>query len=282
MQREIKSSEDTLFQLMHDIFRNNADPILNFINTVEILFPEFRFPNRTRTSRGLCNLCESFYKDSYGLATADDVAGLAFLVRKNAELQGRRLDDLGNELSAFASFSQITSTKLQALTQIAETLNKRSIMVEAEAHRKAFQLSELIVLFADVSSFQAATHELLQLENAIQLLQHGFLTQTLLPHSQAITIIEEITAHLLDSNYLHLINSDPLSLYKDTRVTAYSLEDTLHLLLKIKVSSFTAPLMLLRLAIFPLGVNDQHSTQVITSVFNQKNFHLTINHGSFD
>jgi hypothetical protein len=85
------------------------------------------------------------------------------------------LDDLGNELSAFASFSQVTTTKLQALTHIiAETLNKRSITVEAEAHRRAFQMSELIVLFADVSSFQAATHELLQLENAIQLLQHGF------------------------------------------------------------------------------------------------------------
>jgi hypothetical protein len=69
MQREIKSSEDTLFQLMHDIFRNHADQILNFINTVEILFPEFRFQNRTRISRGLCNLCDAFYKTTYGLAT---------------------------------------------------------------------------------------------------------------------------------------------------------------------------------------------------------------------
>jgi hypothetical protein len=174
------------------------------------------------------------------------------------------LDDLGNELSAFASFSQVTTTKLQALSHIVETLNKRSITVEAEAHRRAFQMSELIVLFVDVSSFQAATHELPQLENAIQMLQHGCLTQTLLPHSQAITIIEEITAHLLDFNYLHINNSDPLSLYQDTRVTAYRLEDTLHLLLKIKVSSFTAPLMLFRLDIFPLGVDDQHFTQVIT------------------
>jgi hypothetical protein len=264
MQREIKSSEDTLFQLMHDIFRNHADQILNFINTVEILFPEFRFPNRTRISRVYAICATPFIKLRTDLLQRMTLQDLAFLVRKNAELQGRRLDDLGNELSAFASFSQITTTKLQALTHIAETLNKRSITVEAEAHRRAFQMSELIVLFADVSSFQAATHELLQLENAIQLLQHGFLTQTLLPHSQAITIIEEITAHLLDFNYLHLINSDPLSLYQDTRVTAYRLEDTLHLLLKIKVSSFTAPLMLFRLAIFPLGVDDQHSTQVIT------------------
>jgi hypothetical protein len=69
MQREIKSSEDTLFQLMLDIFRNHADQILNFINTVEILFSEFRFPNRTRISRSLCHLCDSFYKAAYGLAT---------------------------------------------------------------------------------------------------------------------------------------------------------------------------------------------------------------------
>jgi hypothetical protein len=265
MQREIKSSEDTLFQLMHDIFRNHANQILNFVNTVEVLFPEFRFPNRTRTSRvGLCSLCGNYYRVMYNLASVDDVSSLADLVERNAQLTGRRLDDLGNELSAFASFSQVTTTKLQAPSHIAETLNKRSITVEAEAHRRAFQMSELIVLFVDVSSFQAATHELIQLEYAIQMLQHGFLTQTLLPHSQAITIIDEITAHLLDFNYLHLINSDPLSLYQDTRVTAYRLAETLHLLLKIKVSSFTAPLMLFRLAIFPLGVDDQHSTQVVS------------------
>jgi hypothetical protein len=200
----------------------------------------------------------------YNLAMIDDVSTLAGHVQRNAELTGRRLDDLGNELSAFASFSHITTTKLQALSHIAETLNKRSITVEVEAHRRAFQMSELIILFADVSSFQAATHELIQLEYAIQMLQHGFLTQTLLPHSQAITIIEKITAHLLDFNYLHLINSDPLSLYQDTRVTAYRIAETLHLLLKIKVSSFTASLMMFRLAIFPLGVDDQHSTQVVS------------------
>jgi hypothetical protein len=70
MQREIKSSEDTLFQLMHDIFRNHANQILTFVNTVEVLFPEFRFPNRTRTSRavGLCTLCGKYYRAVYNLA----------------------------------------------------------------------------------------------------------------------------------------------------------------------------------------------------------------------
>jgi hypothetical protein len=251
---------------MHDIFRNHADQILTFVNTVELLFPEFRFPNRTRTSRdvGLCTLCGRYYQKLYNLAIVEDIQTLNHLLQKQAELSGRRFDELENELSAFASFSHITTTKLQALTHITETLNKRSITVEAEAHRRSFQISELIVLFADISSFQAATHELIQLEYAIQMLQHGLLTQTLLPHSQASTIIDDITAHLLDFNYLHIVNSDPLSLYQDTRVTAYRLAETLHLLLHIKVSSFTAPLMMFRLTIFPLGVDDQHSTQVIS------------------
>jgi hypothetical protein len=148
--------------------------------------------------------------------------------------------------------TQVTNAKLQALVDIAEALNKRSMAVEAEAHRRAFQMSEIIVLFADISSFHAATHELLQLESAIQLLLHGFLTQTLLPYPQATAIIEEVTSPLLDSNYLQVINPDPLSSYQDTRITAYRLVDTLHILLKIKVSSFTAPLMLFRLDIFPV------------------------------
>jgi hypothetical protein len=250
---------------MHDIFQNHADQILSFVNSVDLLFPEFRFPNRTRTSRetGLSILCGRYYQKLYNLATVEDISQLSHLLEKQAELSGRRFDELENELSAFASFSHITTTKLQALTHITETLNKRSVTVEAEAHRRSFQLSELIVLFADVSSFQTATHDLIQLEYAIQMLQHGFLTQTLLPHSQASNIIDEVTAHLSDFYYLHIVNSDPLSLYHDTRVTAYRLAETLHLLLQIKVSSFTAPLMMFRLAIFPLGVDDQHSTQVI-------------------
>jgi hypothetical protein len=179
---------------MHDIFRNHADQILTFVNTVELLFPEFRFPNRTRTSRdvGLCTLCGRYYQKLYNLATVTDIENLNHLLQKQVELSGRRFDELENELSAFASFSHINTTKLQALTHITETLNKRSITVEAEAHRRSFQISELIVLFADVSSFQAATHELIQLEYAIQMLQHGLLTQTLLPHSQASTIIDDI------------------------------------------------------------------------------------------
>jgi hypothetical protein len=265
-QREIKSSEDTIFQLMHDIFKNHADQILAFVESVELLFPEFRFQNRTRTSResGWCTLCGRYYRKLYNTATLEDINDLSDLLKKQADLSGRRFDELENELSAFASFSHITTTKLQALTHITETLNKRSITVEAEAHRRSFQLSELIVLFADVSSFQAATHDLMQLEYAIQMLQHGFLTQTLLPFSQASAIIDDVTAHLSDFKYLHIVNSDPLSLYHDTRVTAYRLAETLHLLLQIKVSSFTAPLMMFRLAIFPLGIDDQHSTQVIS------------------
>jgi hypothetical protein len=53
-------------------------------------------------------------------------------------------------------------------------------------------------------------------------------------------------------------------LYHDTRVTAYRLEDTLRILLKIKVSFFSASLMLYRLDIFPLRVDEQHSMQIIT------------------
>jgi hypothetical protein len=133
---------------MHDIFRNHADQILTFVNTVELLFPEFRFPNRTRTSRdvGLCTLCGRYYQKLYNLATVEDIQTLNHLLQKQAELSGRRFDELENELSAFASFSHITTTKLQALTHITETLNKRSITVEAEAHRRSFQISELIVL----------------------------------------------------------------------------------------------------------------------------------------
>jgi hypothetical protein len=88
MQREIKSSEDTLFQLMHDIFRNHADHILNFINNVEILFPEIRLSNRARISRSMCNLCAEWYWVVYGVAAQNELADLAFWSAKIPSYRG--------------------------------------------------------------------------------------------------------------------------------------------------------------------------------------------------
>jgi hypothetical protein len=198
--------------MMHDIFKNHADHILDFIHTVEFLIPEVRIKSRRRTSRGLCNLCGDVYRVSFCLAIGNELADLASLVEKTAQVQGKRLDEYGNALSAFASFTQVTNAKLQSLSDIAEALNKRRMSIDEEAHRRAFQMTELIVLLADISAFHAATHELLQLEGTIQLLQHDFSSQNLLPYPQATTIIEEVTSHLADSNYLQVINTDPLSL----------------------------------------------------------------------
>jgi hypothetical protein len=102
-----------------------------------------------------------------------DLQQLSDLVAQSDNIQNKRLDECERALSAFSSFTHATESKLEALSQIATTLN-RSWALVAEAHKRAFQLTELIVLYADVSSFQSAIHNLLQLEEAIQLLTHVF------------------------------------------------------------------------------------------------------------
>jgi hypothetical protein len=125
--------------MMHDIFKNHADHILDFIHTVEFLIPEVRIKSRRRTSRGLCNLCGDVYRVSFCLAIGNELADLASLVEKTAQVQGKRLDEYGNALSAFASFTQVTNAKLQSLSDIAEALNKRRMSIDEEAHRRAYR-----------------------------------------------------------------------------------------------------------------------------------------------
>jgi hypothetical protein len=261
-QYEITDSSDALFQMMHDILKTQAEHILEFIRILDFLIPERQIRHYKRPTRAFCDGCDLVYKVSFGLAMDRDVQDLATLVAESNEIQTKRLDEHERALSAFASFTHVMDSKIEALSQIATTLNNRSWALVKEAHKRAFQLTELIVLYADVSSFQSAIHNLLQLEGAIELLNHGFLSQNLLPYRRAIEVMEDITSNLEDTNYLRVLNPDPLSLYQETHLTAYRLSQSLHIMLKVKVSSFNAPLMLFRLDIFPLRIDGQHSTQI--------------------
>jgi hypothetical protein len=248
--------------MMHDILKTQAEHILEFISILDFLIPERHIRHYKRPTRAFCEGCDLVYKVSFGLAMDRDVQQLASLVAESNEIQTKRLDEHERALSAFASFTHVMDSKIEALSQIATTLNNRSWELVKEAHKREFQLTELIVLYAEVSSFQSAIHNLLQLEGAIELLNHGFLSQNLLPYRRAIEVMEDITSNLEDTNYLRVLNPDPLSLYQETHLTAYRLSQSLHIMLKVKVSSFNAPLMLFRLDIFPLRIDGQHSTQI--------------------
>jgi hypothetical protein len=200
--------------MTHDILKSQVEHISEFIRIFYFLIPERQIRHRKRPAKAFCEGCALIYRVSFGLAMDRDLHQLSDLVAQSDNIQNKRLDEYERALSAFSSFTHVTDAKLEALSQIAPMLNNRSWALVEEAHKRAFQLTELIVLYADVSSFQSAIHNLLQLEEAIQLLTHGSLSQNLLPYRRAIAVMDDITSNLADSNYLNVLNPDPLSLYQ--------------------------------------------------------------------
>jgi hypothetical protein len=140
---------------------------------MDFFIPEMKLRHRKRPCRAFCITCDEVYRIAFGLVIEKELQQLADIVQESNDLQNKRLE-YSRALSALSTFTHVTDAKLQALSDIAETLNKRSMSFVAEAHKRAFQLTQLIVLLADVSSFQTATHHLFQLEGALEFLNHGF------------------------------------------------------------------------------------------------------------
>jgi hypothetical protein len=98
------------------------------------------------------------------------------------------------------------------------------------------------------------------LHNAIIILKHGFLTFDLIPFAQAKSVLAQIQAHLADTPFLYLANTDPISIYIQTEFYHFRAREQIHLGLRLKLSPFTRPLALFKVETFQLNLGqDQHS-----------------------
>jgi hypothetical protein len=58
------------------------------------------------------------------------------------------------------------------------------------------------------------------------MLKHGMLTFDLIPFAQAKSVLEQIQAHLAQTPFLYLANTDPMSIYTRDRVLSFPREGT--------------------------------------------------------
>jgi hypothetical protein len=99
------------------------------------------------------------------------------------------------------------------------------------------------------------------LHSALVLLKHNILTFEILPLAHARTVMQEIEQHVSNWPLRFLLNSDPLSLYKEADISYFRTASHLHIGLKVKVSFFRKPLHLFRVEKFALSFPNQgHST----------------------
>jgi hypothetical protein len=86
-------------------------------------------------------------------------------------------------------------------------------------------LHHITTTLATVNNFFGVADDLLLLRNAIIMLKHSFLTFDLIPFAQAKSVLEQIQAHLAQTPFLYLANTDPMSIYTET-VLPFSCEGT--------------------------------------------------------
>jgi hypothetical protein len=112
-----------------------------------------------------------------------------------------------------------------------------------------------------VNLFVPNALRLMNLHSALVLLKHNILTFDVLPLAQARSIMKQIRQHVKQWPMRYLVDADELSLYREADISYFRTDSTLHISLKVKVSSFQHPLHLFKIEKFDLGVPDQgHST----------------------
>jgi hypothetical protein len=102
--------------------------------------------------------------------------------------------------------------------------------------------------------------QLVLLHSSLLMLKHHFLTFDLLPFEQAKELIQQIDQHIHESGFLYLADKNPLSLYQDTDLYYFRVNETIHIGLKLKVTPFKAPLILFKLVTFSIQVDSEHTS----------------------
>jgi hypothetical protein len=121
-------------------------------------------------------------------------------------------------------------------------------------------LQHLTATLLDAINCAGYADQLVLLHDSILMLKHHFLTFDLLPFEQAKELIQQIDQHIRESGFLYLADKNPLSLYQNTDLYHFRVNETIHIELKLKVSPFTAPLSLYKLVTFSIRVDSEHTS----------------------
>jgi hypothetical protein len=212
---------------------------------------------RNRNNRGLCNVCGEFRKAMEGVATEKDVEQLSDAIDKANNLTERHFLSIEKSLSALVSYSRVNDQKINALKALVTYLRRVSSTTVISLQTMEVRMQHLPILLGIVLNNIGDSTDLILLHHALVSLTQGYLTSDLLPLEQANQILTQIKQHVQEESLLHLVDDNALSLYRDTEFQYFRTDSRIHIILKIKLSPFRAPLALFRVNSFPLNVPDQ-------------------------
>jgi hypothetical protein len=183
------------------------------------------------------------------------------LVKKYNEDAGnvtaRNFAKIQHVVDAMASYTKLSDQKFEALRYIIERQQYNAQMGSASVRKTQAFVGAIVNLF-----IPNALH-LMNLHSALVLLKHNILTFDVLPLAQARSIIKQIRQHIKQWPMRYLVDADELSLYREADISYFRTASTLHISLKVKVSSFQHPLHLFKIEKFDLGIPGQDHTTVL-------------------
>jgi uncharacterized protein YhbP (UPF0306 family) len=251
-----------LSSILNRIISFQTNHVTRILENIYQLIPEISYnPNQNRGNRALCTICGEFRKALEGVALTSDLEQLNEIVEKSANLTQRHFESIEKSLGALSSYSRINDQKIEALSKIAQSLRQSSSGLLASIGNNKVALHHITATLAAVNNFFGVADDLLLLHNAIIMMKHGFLTFDLIPFAQAKSVLGQIQAHLADTPFLYLANTNPMSIYTATQFYHFRVREQIHLGLRLKLSPFTRPLALFKVETFQLNLGpDQHST----------------------
>jgi hypothetical protein len=181
------------------------------------------------------------------------------LVKKYNEdasnVTARNFAKIQHAVEAMASYTKLADQKFEALKYIIERQQYNAQIGTASVRKTQTFVGALVNLF-----IPNALH-LMNLHSALVLLKHNILTFDVLPLEQARSIMKQIRQHIKQWPMRYLVDADELSLYREADISYFRTASTLHISLRVKISSFQHPLHLFKIEKFDLGVPGQgHST----------------------
>jgi hypothetical protein len=186
-------------------------------------------------------------------------------------LTQKRFESIEKSLSALSSYSQVTYAKIEALKTITHQVKSTQHVVVIRKDQKLY-LQLLTATLLDAINYAEYADQLVVLHNSVIMLKHHFLTFDLLPFEQANELVEEIDQHISESRFLYLTDKNPFSLYQNSDLYYFRVNETIHIGLKLKISPFTAPFLLLKLDMFSIRVDSEN-----TSTLSRQPHYIAIN-----
>jgi hypothetical protein len=246
---------------MNQMVKTQTKHIAFLLDTIYSLIPELVYPSdQSRESRAICYFCEQINKFLQGFVLEEDLLALQRIVESSQNLTQTRFESIEKSLSALSSYSQITDSKIDALKTITQQLRVQSMSLLSSVRDQKIHLQLLTATLLDTINSDEYADQLVLLHSSLLMLKHHFLTFDLLPFEQAKELIQQIDQHIHESGFLYLADKNPLSLYQDTDLYYFRVNETIHIGLKLKVTPFKAPLILFKLVTFSIQVDSEHTS----------------------